>query len=91
MAASDADRCPHGRGHDRHLGVKVGDQPVRDIQPGTVVVFEGELWKVEEVRRTAMTSETNEVWLILDTYKQRNLDSPLIDQDTILHTIRIAS
>lgn len=60
---------------------------ILDVPQGAAIEWEGGVWKVNDVRKHAMTSDDNTCWVILDGWKAAGHgDPPKVDIGTMVLT-----
>lgn len=63
---------------------------ILDLPAGAVIEWDGSLWKVQDVRKHAMTDIDNTAWLILEGWKDHeHRDPPKADIDTMVMAVTV--
>lgn len=63
---------------------------ILDVPVGAVIEWDESLWKVQDVRKHAMTDVDNTCWVILEGWKDHeHRDQPKADIDTMVMAVTV--
>lgn len=63
---------------------------ILDVPAGAVIEWDGVLFKVQDIRKHAMTDVDNTCWVILEGWKDHTYyDPPKVDIDTMVMAVTV--